>query len=1175
MNNNTQSDKQQNKRQSNFSFIDNELKQIREFAQIAELRGRLDTRYACFQARLAAETAIKWVFKAESSLSLPYNTMLGSLINDTGFQRTAPIQVKRSLTIIQKYGNIAAHSEEAIPASDAVLVVKQLHSVLFWLHRTYFDVKLQSEFNDRLIPDAGDIARTSRAKIVELEQKHEDEEKKLREALEAEKADKETYKARLAQLEEENRKFRELFAARKAEAEAVPDTHDYSEAETRKLLVDVLLREAGWHKDTPGLREEYELTGVERNKERTGTGLADYVLFDDNGLPLAVIEAKKTTKDAKLGKYQALDYANALEKKFNQRPIIFYTNGYEIYIWDDHFHPERQIQGFYKKDELQLAIERRKTRKSILNPAINRKTVERPYQHLAIRAVTEHFETANQRRALLVMATGSGKTRLTIAMVEVLQKANWAKRVLFLCDRDSLVKQARGAFKKFLPDCPAADLRDARSDNLSRVCLSTYHTMMNLINEFKDGERLFSPGHFDLLVIDEAHRSIYQKFGAIFDYFDSYLVGLTATPRDEVDKNTYQMFNLTKETGPVFGYDLAEAIEQGYLLNYYRAKVSTKLSREGLTYAKLSDEDKEEYDRHFIDEVTGDRPEKVGKEAINKWLFNIPTVDSFLKDLMENGIRVGGGDRLGKTIIFARNSDHAEFIVSRFDASYPQHKGHFCVQIDYTLGKDAEGMIEKFKKADGMPQIAVSVDMLDTGIDVPDVVNLVFAKPVYSKVKFWQMIGRGTRKCENLFGPGDDKKCFYVFDYCENFEFFETNPGGVETAAVIPLSQRIFRNRLLLADALADISGEDATAIRKEMLDSLHEYVTGMCDENFLVRPHLELVTRLKNRAAWEKLDAVTRAEAAKTVSGLPSQIDQEDEYARRWDHLLLKTELALLEHEALLQTGKASAEYRSLIKKIIKIADKLEDKTTIPDVKRQLAFIQAVKTDEFWQSMSLKGLEEIRKRLRLLIQYIDQDDKKLVYSNFTDSLTGPSVFEPGTEAFKNDELAAYRQKMKAVINENLDREAIWKVRCNRPLTGDDLRQLEEILRLSTEEDREKFKEAYQSNFQAKTGKDDPSLELLIRSIVGMSREAVEKEFADFIEGSRLSTLQLAFVRKIIDYFVEDGFVRDDILYEPPFSDMYHDGPEGLFGDRVEALFARIQRINRLKTSPNKSTRGN
>ncbi|HAE39370.1 MAG TPA: restriction endonuclease subunit R [Candidatus Riflebacteria bacterium] len=900
-------DTQNNQRQSNFSFIDDELKHIREFAQKTELRGRLDTRYACFQARLTAETALKWIFKADRELTLPYNTMLSSLINDAGFQKIAPIQVKRSLTIIQKYGNLAAHSEHAILAQDTVLVVKQLHSFLFWLHRTYYDVNLQSDFNDKLIPDAGDIAKTSRSMILELEQKHEDEEKKLRDALEAEKADKEAYKAKLAIQEAEIAQLKTQIAAKKAEAEAVPDTHDYSEAETRKLLIDVLLKEAGWHKGSHSLKEEYELEGVDRNKNYTGTGFADYVLFDDNGLPLAVIEAKKTTKDAQLGKYQALDYANAIEKKFNQRPLIFYTNGYEIFIWDDHFYPERKIQGFYKKDELQLAIERRKSRKSTLNPTINRKTVERPYQHLAIRAVTEHFETKNQRRALLVMATGSGKTRLTIALVEVLQKANWAKRVLFLCDRDSLVKQAKGAFTKFLPNCPAADLRDAKSDNLSRVCLSTYHTMMNLINEFKDGERLFSPGHFDLLVIDEAHRSIYQKFGAIFDYFDSFLVGLTATPRDEVDKNTYQMFNLTKETGPVFGYDLGEAIDQGYLLNYYKAAVSTKLSREGLTYSQLSDEDKEEYDKHFVDEVTGERPEKVGKEAINKWLFNTPTVDSFLKDLMEKGIKIAGGDKLGKTIIFARNSDHAKFIVTRFDANYPQHKGHFCAQIDYTLGKDAETMIDKFKKADGMPQIAVSVDMLDTGIDVPEVVNLVFAKPVYSKVKFWQMIGRGTRKCEDLFGPGDDKKCFYVFDHCENFEFFETNPGGVESNAVIPLSQRIFRNRLVLADLLQDDDSEDSVAIRKEFLDNLHGYVSGMCDANFLVRPHLQQVSKLKNRETWEKLDDELRAEVAKTISGLPSQLEQDDEYAKRWDQLLLKTELALLEK---------SGEYVSLMKK-------------------------------------------------------------------------------------------------------------------------------------------------------------------------------------------------------------------------------------------------------------------
>lgn len=1149
---------QNSQMQSNFNFIDNELKQIREFAQRAEIRGRLDSRYACFQARLAAETALKWVFKVDPELSLPYNTMLGSLISDPGFQKIAKDDAKRSLQIIQRYGNLAAHDEHAIPVQESVQVIKQLHNFLFWMHRTYFEVNLQSEFNDKLIPDAGDIAKTSKTKLNELEQKHELEEKKLKEALEAEKTDKEASQVILAERDEEIKQLKAQIAAKKAEAEKVLDTHDYSEAETRKLLIDVLLREAGWHKGTSSLQEEYELDGIDRNKNATGTGSADYVLFDDNGLPLAVIEAKKTMVDAKVGKFQALDYANAIEKKFNQRPIIFYTNGYEIYIWDDHFYPERKIQGFYKKDELQLAIERRTSRKSILNPTINRKTVERPYQHLAIIAVTEHFEKKNHRKALLVMATGSGKTRLTIALVEVLQKANWAKRVLFLCDRNSLVRQAKKAFTVFLPNSPAVDLRDAKSDNLSRVCLSTYHTMMNLINEFKDGERLFTPGHFDLLVIDEAHRSIYQKFSAIFDYFDSYLVGLTATPRDEVDKNTYQIFSLTKETGPVYGYDLGEAIDQNYLVNYLKAQVSTKLSRGGLTYSQLNDEDKEEYEKHFADEVTGDMPEKVGKEAINKWLFNIPTVDSFLKDLMERGIKISGDDKLGKTIIFARNSDHARFIVERFDANYPHHKGHFCAQIDYTLGKDAEGMIDKFKKADGMPQIAVSVDMLDTGIDVPEVVNLVFAKPVYSKVKFWQMIGRGTRKCENLFGPGDDKKCFYVFDYCENFEFFEAKPGGVESSPGIPLSQRIFRNKLMLADLLKEDDSEDAAAIRKEMFDNLHEYVSAMWNENFLVRPHLERVGRLKSRDTWNNLDDELRAEVAKSISGLPSEFDSDDEYAKRWDHLLLKTELSLLTKDA---------EYKSLMKKIIKVADKLEDKTTIPDVKKQLAFIQAIKTEEFWESMNLKVLEDIRKCLRLLIQYIDTSEKIIVYSNFSDNLAEAVAFKPGTEAFKNDDLAAFRQKMKAIINENLDKEVIWKVRCNRPLTDADLKQLEYILQLSTAEDKATFKEAYQDNFHEKTGKENPSLELLIRSIVGLNRDAVEKEFADFIEKSNFSALQLAFVKKIIDYFVEDGFVREGILYEPPFSDMYHDGPEGLFGDVAETLFARIKQVNKMENA--------
>jgi type I restriction enzyme R subunit len=809
---------------ANFDFI--KLPQIKSLALAAEKATLLDPRSSCINARIALEASLHWMFDNDDELSHPYESNLNAFLKETSFKETTPPHILNSCELIRKAGNQAAHETRPIPQATSRYTIMELHKVLHWFTRVYFDANIESKFDPSLLPTGAS------------QDKGKEEAQKLADSL-AKKLEEERTQRALA--EEELAKLKAEIAANKAAAEAKPDTHDYSEADTRKFYIDLLLAEAGWKVGTESVKVEYELSGVKRNASKTGMGYADYVLFASDGKPLAVIEAKRTSRDPVEGKLQAADYADALEAKFGQRPLIFYTNGYEIYFWDDKFYPPRKVAGYFKKEELDLAIQRRTTRQSIAHPTVNRDIADRPYQIEAIRAICSHFED-HHRRSLVVMATGTGKTRTAIALVELLQKANWAKRVLFLCDRDSLIIQTKRAFTKNLPNTVSVDLRSTRTDTNARVCLSTYQTMMNLIDEVESGIRGFSPAHFDLIIIDEAHRSIYQKYQALFTYFDGLLLGLTATPRSEVDRNTYQMFEL-EDKNPTYAFELEDAVAKGYLVPYEAMKVSTTFTRKGIKYADLGEEEREEYEDKFSDPITGAYPDEISPEALNRWLFNKPTVEGFIRNLMEYGIKVEGGDKLGKTIIFALNSKHAQFIVDCFDSAFPKHAGKYCAKIDYSLGKDAQPLIDRFSDVKSFPMIAVSVDMLDTGIDVPEVVNLVFAKPVYSQVKFWQMIGRGTRLCPNLFGPSDDKKHFLIFDYCGNLDFFSANPAGKIVRAPEGITSKLFKMALSLALKLK--GDEDHGHIGNRHLAFCKAFVAGLNESSFIIRPFLRVPGQL------------------------------------------------------------------------------------------------------------------------------------------------------------------------------------------------------------------------------------------------------------------------------------------------------------------------------------------
>ena len=897
---------------ANFTFLKQEFPHAAESASYAERHVYGDPRASCFHARHALERLVKRVYKVERTLSPPKVTNLDTYLSEPAFRALVPEAVWHKAEYIRQAGNVAVHGNKAPAPEQALNVVRELAHVLYWAGRTYLRKGAENlhgkTFDESLVPTVEQGATP--ASIEELDTLN----SQLDAADDARK-----------EIEGELEALHERLAAIKAENETIPETRDWNEDTTRRLIIDLALQRAGWPLDQEDDRE-YEVTGM---PNASGLGYADYVLWGDDGKPLAVIEAKKTTVDPAVGRQQAKLYADCLEAMHGQRPIIFYTNGYETYLWDDWAYAPRRVAGFHKKDELASLLHRRSHREPLDASRVKDAIAGRYYQKRAIGSIGEQFGQA-RRKALLVMATGSGKTRVAIALVDLLQRAGWVKRALFLADRISLVNQAVGAFKAHLPESSPVNLVTEK-DKAGRVYVCTYPTMMGLINETTGTEARFGVGHFDLVIIDEAHRSVYQKYGAIFRYFDSLLVGLTATPRDQVDRNTYELFDL--EPGvPTDAYELATAVADGYLVPLKVQQVDLRFPREGIDYDSLSEEEQEQWESldWGDDQDDAGLPERVNASAINSWLFNSDTVDKVLQHLMQHGHTVDGGDRLAKTIIFARNHEHAKFIEERFNHHYPQYAGHFARVIDH-YATYPQSLIDDFSQKDKAPHIAISVDMLDTGIDVHEVANLVFFKPVYSRIKFWQMIGRGTRTCPDLFGPGEDKHDFRVFDFCFNFDFFSEHPEGIELGGAVTLGARLFRSRvqlLTIVHATPDLDPEAALAMA--VTTELHGEVAAMNRENFIVRMQLEAVERFQQRSSWEQLTPSDVEILQSEVAGLPSEIETDDIESRLFDLTALKMQLAFAEGD----TGTFERHHR----RVVEIAMLLEEKNTIPAVAAQLA---------------------------------------------------------------------------------------------------------------------------------------------------------------------------------------------------------------------------------------------
>ncbi len=1135
---------------SNFAFLADEFPDIYASAVRAETLAISDPRASAFYARRTLEVAVRWVYTHDAALKSPYDTNLSALLHEPSFRQATGQAVFYKTRFIVATGNQAVHEKRETTAQESRQAVTELFHFCFWLARTY---ARRSRPADGLAFDASQLNRRDDALKIAFS--------KLQQ-MAADLADRDENLAKVLRdrdrLDEELRALRAEVAEAKRANLSVADHHDYAEAETRDAYIDVLLREAGWPLANAEDRE-YPIDGMPNAQ---GVGYADYVLWGDDGKPLAVIEAKRTKRDPHEGQQQAKLYADGLERKFGQRPVIFYSNGYEHWIWDDAAYPPREIQGFLKKDELALLIERRSARKPLVGLPIDRKIVERYYQRRAIEKVGQAFEAQKQRRALLVMATGSGKTRTVIALVDALMRANWVKRVLFLADRVALVNQAVTAFKTHLPNVATVNLVTDKSSQ-GRVYVSTYPTMMGLIDQKREDGRQFGVGHFDLVIIDEAHRSVYQRYGAIFDYLDSLLVGLTATPRDEIDRNTYGLFQL-EDGVPTDYYSLDQAVADDYLVPPEAVSVPLKFQREGIRYDDLSAVEKDQWDMLEWDE--DGPPESVDPQAVNKWLFNEDTVDKVLAHLMTHGLKVAGGDQLGKTIIFAKNQAHAEFIEQRFNAAYPHLAGHFARVITFKT-EYAQSLIDDFATKDKALHIAISVDMLDTGIDVPEVLNLVLFKLIRSKTKFWQILGRGTRLCPDLFGPGRDKECFYVFDFCQNLEFFSQNPKATDGATGKSLSERLFEARLELitrldekakVNRLAGLSDpgapydagngvtpagpKDEAEVREHTLASLRAYVSGMNLDNFIVRPHRRAVEKFQRDETWLDLDEGARHDLVEEVAPLPTDKFIGTEPAKRFDLLMLNLQLALL---------KASKNFDRLRQQLIDIAAALEEQFAIPAVLAQQELIQDLQSETWWQGVTVPVLEVVRLRLRDLVQHVEKSRRPLVYSNFEDEAgEGEAVELPQIGAV---DFNRFKRKARHFLLEQDDNLALQKLRRGRPLTPTDVDQLSSMLLAA----------GIGSQMQLDRAKElSNGLGPFIRSLVGLDRGAVAGAFSEFTAAGATAD-QMEFVGMIVEHLTEKGTMDPRLLYQSPFTDVAPSGPEQVFSlEKTNALVAAIDRLN-------------
>lgn len=1069
---------------TNFDFL-RDMPDCKAFADVAVSSEKLynfDLGACVINCRRTLECAVKWMYSVDEGLKLPYQDTLVSFISTEEFRDLVGTDILRRINFIRKLANETAHSSKKISKEQAALCLENLFVFIDFIAHCYISGYAQRKFDLRLLTASQAQSPPENAPNNDI---------KVEELISENKSQRKEYTDRRAQN-------RDTY---------IPDPLELSEYDTRKIYIDLMLADAGWTEGKDWINE-YELFGM---PNKSNVGYADYVLFGDDGKPLAVVEAKRTCVDVAKGRQQAKLYADLLERKFGKRPVIFLTNGFETRIWNNKFYPERKVATIYSKRDLEKLFNLQTLRTSLKNITVDENIAGRYYQKGAVKAVCEALGAKNRRKALLVMATGSGKTRTVIALCDVLIRHGWVKNILFLADRNALVTQAKRSFVNLMPDLSIANLCEDKENLDARCVFSTYQTMMNCIDSVKDedGQKLFTCGHFDLVIVDEAHRSVYNKYRDIFTYFDAFLVGLTATPKDEIDKNTYNIFEL--ESGvPTYGYELAQAVTDGYLVDYISVESRLKFIEQGIVYDELSEEDKAAYEDTFEDE-DGELPESISSSALNEWVFNEDTIRQVIHILMRDGLKVDYGEKLGKTIIFAKNHAHAEKIHEIFGKEYPQLVGYTKVIDNYMTY--AQSAIDEFSDPKKLPQIAISVDMLDTGIDVPEILNLVFFKKVMSKAKFWQMIGRGTRRCDGLI-DGKDKDKFYIFDFCGNFEFFRMNKGK-PTANQIALQGAIFRLKAQIAFKLQDISRqtEPLISFRKSLVGDMVRKVKELNRDNFAVRQHLKYVDRYSRPESYDGMtyeDTLTIADEL-----VPLIIPDEDEVsAVRFDALMYGIELAYLAGK---KYTRAYGDLLSKVKAVSGVAN-------IPEIMVQSELIDKILNTDYLERAGMDEFEHIRNNLRNLMKYIPVSRSSVYNTNFDDEILST---EWKDSELDSDDLKNYKMKAEFYIRRHQDEEAIAKLKSNVPLNSDDISALEKILWSEVGS-----KEDYEAEYGQKP------LGEFVREIVGLDMDAAKKAFSKYLDDTNLDSRQIYFVNQIVEYIVHNGVMKDmSVLQEPPFTD--------------------------------------
>ncbi len=1119
---------------ANFDFLtyDTNYSAFSQMAIDAERQYNRNTVFSAFAARKALEQAVKWMYSVDSDLRRPYSDSIQVLVHEPSFVNAVPSNIRTAMQTVIKVGNSGVHDTYAVDKKYVLLSLKALFNVLNWLDYTYGVDYKQRTFSEDAIP--------ANKVVISIPKPSKDEIQKYKDQLD----EKDNT---IAELMKQLAEAQAAIQDRKENPTNKPDLklEDLNEFQTRKMFIDEDLKLIGWRIDQVQVVEEYPVHDMEGIPGKTG--FIDYALFGKDGSPLAVIEAKKTTKDPNVGKQQAVLYADCLERKFGRRPFIFYTNGFETFFWDDTQYAPRIVSMIFSMDDLQKLIDRRALRLDLSTIKINTDISGRPYQMKAIRSICAEMEK-KIRKFLLVMATGTGKTRTAISIVDVLSRGHAITNVLFLADRIQLVEQAYDSFRDNSPDttiCNLLDPKDNAENKGARVVFSTYPTILNAIDteKNKDGNRTFTPAHFDLIIIDEAHRSIFKKYRAIFEYFDAFLVGLTATPRRDVDKSTFEFFELQDDV-PTDVYDYETAVNANYLVPYHAIEKTSTFMDEGITADTLSEEDLEKIRQ--MEEESGDVFEEIPSKAINDYVFNEDTTRQVLEDLMTKGIKIEGGDKLGKTIIFAYNKNHAQHIVDTFDKYWPQYKGKMCQRIVCDDAK-VKSTIKEFKKTDSGLQIAVSVDILDTGVDIPEVVNLVFYKKIRSKIKFWQMIGRGTRLapdlvCTDETGSYIGKKYFYIFDYLRNFEYFREEKNGIDGVSAKSVSERIFIHKCGIIKQLQDSAWADQKFFdyRNQLVYEIHAQIAAL--NTSLTPVHLvqKHVLKFQNIKTFECLSDEDLMNLTTHIAPL-AFYDEIDQYAKGFDNFCY----GIMEAST---SGQSISLYRTKIKTV---TEKLLRKTTINAVRNHLPRLQRLAVNDYYGGLTVLDYEEIRKEIRDLAQFVVDDGHEPIFVNFDDEIIDIDVPLGVADPTPADTFDEYKKKVDSYLSEHMYDPAINKLRTNQQLTPEDFANLNHI-----------FKEELGNEQLFNELSEGKDIGLFIRRITKMDRNTINDVFAEFINDTNMNSLQIEFVQRLIDIIVEQGEINIDALMKgrAPF-----DRPKlfTLFGTEAQnKIFSVIKTIN-------------